>query len=41
MLPLVDALRMLRRDATIELSTPDSEAVFANSYTPSLRLHLL
>jgi hypothetical protein len=26
--------------ATIELSTPDSEAVFANSYTPSLRLRV-
>nr|CAB3446012.1 unnamed protein product [Digitaria exilis] len=30
-----DALRMLRLDAKIELSTPHSEAVFANSYPPS------
>ncbi|CAL5023361.1 unnamed protein product [Urochloa decumbens] len=30
-----DALRMLRLDRDIELSTPHSEAVFANSYPPS------
>ena len=30
-----DALRMLRLDTKIELSTPHSEAVFANSYPPS------
>ncbi|OEL30236.1 Glucan endo-1,3-beta-glucosidase 14 [Dichanthelium oligosanthes] len=30
-----DALRMLRLDSKIELSTPHSEAVFANSYPPS------
>lgn len=30
-----DALKMLRLDAKIELSTPHSEAVFANSYPPS------
>ncbi|RLN07790.1 glucan endo-1,3-beta-glucosidase 14-like [Panicum miliaceum] len=30
-----DALRMLRLDRKIELSTPHSEAVFANSYPPS------